>query len=625
MFNKFRPLIAILAVLVGLAGVADATTYKLQWGLLGNQIQTPDKKLYFGANGSEKFVVGSSGADKLTVDQSGNLSTSGTLTSTATGAIVFAVTGAPTNSATKELFEVGPTIAGGNTAANGGTYIGGNAPATGAGSAADWINLEANGTTVFKVDKSGNLTAGTFNGNTWATGTGTLSIAAGKTLTSSNTLTLAGTDSTTMTFPTTSATIARTDAGNTFTGHQTIEGVTSTGATGTGNLVFSASPTITGTLTATTISASGTATFNQNSGNAIAISGVPGNTATVSMLQVGGAIANGNISANGGTYIGGNAPAAGAGLTADWINLEANGSSVFKVSSGGNVTAGTYNGNTITTGTGTLTLAAAKTLTASNTLTLAGTDGTTMTFPTTSATLARTDAANTFTGHQTIEGVTSTGATGTGDLVFATSPTFTTPTLGAATATTINKVTVTQPATGSTLTINDGKVFQVTNSITLSGTDAQAYTFPAASDTVAGLGTAESFTKTQTFNAASGSSLVVSGTQNGAVNLGDTAVTQITSSSTGVTSNTASGVITTVSLTTAAGTLEGGFVVTCGACKLGSTVLVSLSDYSGVFHTNGIPVVYAASVGNGSFTVKIGNADATNALAGTVKVHYSVL
>ena len=73
-----------------------------------------------------------------------------------------------------------------------------------------------------------------------------------------------------------------------------------------------------------------------------------------------------------------------------------------------------------------LTVANGKTLTASNTLTLAGTDGTTMTFPSTSATIARTDAANTFTGHQTIEGITSTGATGTGKLVFDTSPTFTT-------------------------------------------------------------------------------------------------------------------------------------------------------------------------------------------------------
>lgn len=82
-------------------------------------------------------------------------------------------------------------------------------------------------------------------------------------------------------------------------------------------------------------------------------------------------------------------------------------------------------------------VASGKVLTVSNSLTLAGTDGTTMTFPSTSATIARTDSANTFTGHQTIEGVTSTGATGTGRFVFDTSPTLTTPTIGAATATTL--------------------------------------------------------------------------------------------------------------------------------------------------------------------------------------------
>lgn len=68
----------------------------------------------------------------------------------------------------------------------------------------------------------------------------------------------------------------------------------------------------------------------------------------------------------------------------------------------GAITPTTVNGNTITTGTGTLTLGAGKTLTASNSLTLAGTDATVMTFPTTSATIARTDAANTFAGIQTL-------------------------------------------------------------------------------------------------------------------------------------------------------------------------------------------------------------------------------
>ena len=84
----------------------------------------------------------------------------------------------------------------------------------------------------------------------------------------------------------------------------------------------------------------------------------------------------------------------------------------------GAITPTTVNGNTITTGTGTLTIAAGKTLTAnnsitiagtdaktltvSNSITLAGTDATTMTFPTTSATIARTDAGQTFTGVQTM-------------------------------------------------------------------------------------------------------------------------------------------------------------------------------------------------------------------------------
>jgi hypothetical protein len=55
------------------------------------------------------------------------------------------------------------------------------------------------------------------------------------------------------------------------------------------------------------------------------------------------------------------------------------------------------------------------------------------------------------TGHPTIEGVTSTGANGTGALVFSTSPTLTTPNLGAASATTINKINLTAPATAWTL------------------------------------------------------------------------------------------------------------------------------------------------------------------------------
>jgi len=48
-------------------------------------------------------------------------------------------------------------------------------------------------------------------------------------------------------------------------------------------------------------------------------------------------------------------------------------------------------------------VAAGKTLTVNNSLTFSGTDGTTMTFPNTNATIARTDSSQTFSGQQTIQ------------------------------------------------------------------------------------------------------------------------------------------------------------------------------------------------------------------------------
>lgn len=67
----------------------------------------------------------------------------------------------------------------------------------------------------------------------------------------------------------------------------------------------------------------------------------------------------------------------------------------------GLIIPGTINGLTITTTIGTLTISSAKVLTVSNSITLAGTDGVTITFPTTNAVMARTDAGQTFTGVNT--------------------------------------------------------------------------------------------------------------------------------------------------------------------------------------------------------------------------------
>lgn len=61
--------------------------------------------------------------------------------------------------------------------------------------------------------------------------------------------------------------------------------------------------------------------------------------------------------------------------------------------------------------------------------------------------------------------------TGSGALVFATSPTLVTPNVGVATATSINKVALTAPASSATLTISDGKTLTASNTVTVTATD----------------------------------------------------------------------------------------------------------------------------------------------------------
>lgn len=71
-------------------------------------------------------------------------------------------------------------------------------------------------------------------------------------------------------------------------------------------------------------------------------------------------------------------------------------------------------------------------------------------------------------------------------------------TTGDITGGTYNKVTITAPATGSTLTITDGKTLTINASLAFSGTDSTTMTFPATTTTVAGLGIAQTFTQDQT-------------------------------------------------------------------------------------------------------------------------------
>lgn len=128
-------------------------------------------------------------------------------------------------------------------------------------------------------------------------------------------------------------------------------------------------------------------------------------------------------------------------------------------------------------------------------------------------------------------GTGTTTSTGTGDVVLSTSPTLVTPTLGVATATSVNKVAITAPATSATLTIANGKTLTANHSLTLAGTDSTTMTFPSTSATIARTDAAQTFTGNQTFNGA-----FIQGVQAlsgpGAVNITQP-VTKFTSTATG--------------------------------------------------------------------------------------------
>lgn len=112
----------------------------------------------------------------------------------------------------------------------------------------------------------------------------------------------------------------------------------------------------------------------------------------------------------------------------------------------GVATATSINGLTITTSTGALTIANGKTLTVNNTITLAGTDSTVMTFPSSSATIARTDAGQTFTGVQVFTSpkiITDISDTNGNEIFKIT-----------ATASAVNEITVANAAAGGTPTFS---------------------------------------------------------------------------------------------------------------------------------------------------------------------------
>src|SRR6185436_2392454 len=89
----------------------------------------------------------------------------------------------------------------------------------------------------------------------------------------------------------------------------------------------------------------------------------------------------------------------------------------------------------------------------------------------TSQVLKQTSSGANITVAQLAASDLSNGTTGSNSVVLATSPTLVTPVLGVASATSVNKVAITAPATSATLTIADGKTLTASNNATVSGTN----------------------------------------------------------------------------------------------------------------------------------------------------------
>lgn len=190
--------------------------------------------------------------------------------------------------------------------------------------------------------------------------------------------------------------------------------------------------------------------------------------------------------------------------------------------------------------------------------------------------------------------ITAVSSTGSGNVVRATSPTIatanltspalTTPTLGVATATSINGLTLTS-STGTitltnakTLTVSDsatlatnsltlagGEVitFSATNALSLLTTGTSVMTFPTATDTVAVLGTAQTYTATLTQKQ-------VNWTNNAITASGNAATVPITHRLNTVTNNSAATL--TITMTTA-------------SAVDGQLVIVRILDFSAVAQT----------------------------------------
>ena len=203
-----------------------------------------------------------------------------------------------------------------------------------------------------------------------------------------------------------------------------------------------------------------------------------------------------------------------------------------------------------------------------------------------------------------------TDEAGSGTVAFTTSPTFVTPTLGVASATSVNKVTITAPATGSTLTVADGKTLTASNTLTLTGTDASSVAFGTGgtvsytADKLSAFAATSSAELAGVISDETGSGALVFGTSPSFTTGVNTASSTLAVFNTTATTVNAFGASTATSIGAATGTTTINKDLTVsGDVKLGNNT-IKASDGTTAITTSGADVTVAGNLTvNGTSTI----------------------
>lgn len=172
----------------------------------------------------------------------------------------------------------------------------------------------------------------------------------------------------------------------------------------------------------------------------------------------------------------------------------------------------------------------------------------------------------------------------------------------------LNKVTITAPATSATLTIANGKTLTTSNTLTLAGTDSTTMTFPSTSQTIAGLAvSSQVFTTAQTFRATSAIRSEAASTQDAIVIAGRAGGTSsyavtitpatLSASSTLTLPNTTGTVITTGDTGTVTNTMLAGSIANSKTTATSSNTASAIvaRDSSGNFTAGTITATLSGS------------------------------